>query len=94
MDKEAFYEQLQATLESVHRRDLLVMGDLNAKLGSKNVNYERLMGREWCGVQSDHRERLTQWCAFNNMIIGELHFHMTASTNSPGPLGMGGIRTN
>ena len=29
-DKEAFYEQLQATLENVHCRDLLlVMGDLN-----------------------------------------------------------------
>ena len=49
MDKEAFYEQLQATFEVAHCRDLLlVMGDLNAKVGSENVNYERVMGREGC----------------------------------------------
>ena len=69
-DKEAFYEQLQATLEIVHGRDLLlVMGDLNAKVGSDNLNFERVMGREGCGVQNDNGERLV-WCAFNNMIIG------------------------
>ena len=70
-DKEAFYEQLQATLENAHCRDLLlVMGDLNAKVGSDNVNFERVMGTEGCGVQNDNGERLEEWCAFNNMIIG------------------------
>ena len=70
-DKEAFYEQLQATLENVHRRDLLlVMGDLNAKVGSDNMNFERVMGREGCGLQNENGERLVEWCAFNNMIIG------------------------
>ena len=49
---------------------LLVMGDLNAKVGSENVIYERVMGKEGCGVQNDNGERLTEWCAFNNMIIG------------------------
>ena len=70
-DKEAFYEQLQATFENVHCRDfLLVMGDLNAKVGSDNLNFERVMGRGGCGVQNDNGERLVEWCAFNNMIIG------------------------
>ena len=70
-DKEAFYEQLQATFENVHCRDLLlVMVDLNAKVGSDNLNFERVMGREGCGVQNDNGERLVEWCAFNNMIIG------------------------
>jgi len=56
-DKEAFYEQLQATLENVHRRDLLlVMGDLKAKVGSDNMNFERVMGREGCGLQNDNGE--------------------------------------
>ena len=58
------------TLESVYRRDLLlVMGDLHAKVGSDKVNFERVMG-EGCGVQSDNAERLIEWFAFNNMIIG------------------------
>ena len=70
-DKETFYEQLQGTFENVHRRDLLlVMGDLNAKVGSENLNCETVMGREGCGVQNDNGERLVEWCAFNNMIIG------------------------
>ena len=46
-DKEAFCEQLQATLENVYCKDfLLVMSDLNAKVGSKNMHFERVMGRE------------------------------------------------
>ena len=70
-DKEAFYEQLQATFENVHGRDLLlVMGDVNAKVGSDNLNFERVMKREGCGVQNDNGERLVEWCAFNNIIIG------------------------
>ena len=59
------------SVENVHGRDLLlVMGDLNAKVGSDNLNFERVMGREGCGVQNDNGERLVEWCAFNNMIIG------------------------
>ena len=43
-DKEAFYEQLQATLENVHCRDLLLlMGDLNTKVGSDNLHFARVM---------------------------------------------------
>ena len=76
-DKEAFYEQLQAALENVHRSDLLlVINDLNAKVGSDNVNFERVMGGEGCKVQHDNGERLVEWCAFNNMIIvGNLFPH-------------------
>ena len=61
-DEEAFYEQLQATLENVHCRDLLlVMDDFNSKVGSVNVNFERVMGREGCRVQNDNGERLVEW---------------------------------
>ena len=60
MDKEAFYEQLQATFEGAHHRDMLVVvGDLNAKVGSENVNYGRVIRNEGCGVQNDNGERLT-----------------------------------
>ena len=45
------------------------MGDLNAKVGSDNLNFERGMGREGCGVQNDNGEMMVEWCAFNNMII-------------------------
>jgi len=90
----AFYEQLQVALENVHRRDLLlVIGDLNAKVGSDNVNFERLMGREGCGVQNGDGERLVEWCAFNNMNISGPLFPLATFTNSPGHP-PGGIKTN
>ena len=51
--KEGFYEQLQTTLREVHRQDkLIVMGDLNARVG-RNVSVGRYhwearrSGREW-----------------------------------------------
>ena len=70
-DKKAFYEQLQATLENAHCRDLLlVMGDLNAKVGSDNTSFQSVIGREGYGAQNDNGERLVEWCTFNNMIIG------------------------
>ena len=50
------------------------MGDLNAKVGSDNVNFERVMGTEGCAMQNGNGERLVEWCAFNNMIIGETLF--------------------
>ena len=51
-DRDKEDEQLRSTLENVYRRDLLlVIGDLNAKVGSDNVNFERVMRREGCGVQ-------------------------------------------
>jgi len=44
-----------------------VMDDLNAKV---KMNFERVMGRQGCGLQNDNGERLVDWCSFNNMIIG------------------------
>ena len=43
--KENFFEQLQATISKIPQHDmLLVMGDLNVKIGSDNTDYERYMG--------------------------------------------------
>lgn len=50
------------------------MGDFNVKVGLDNLNFERVMGREGCGVQNDNGERLVEWCVFNDMIIGGILF--------------------
>ena len=45
-DKEHFYAHLQSTLDKIPKRDIFIlMGDMNAKMGSNNINREKEMGR-------------------------------------------------
>ena len=48
----------------------ILMGDLNAKIGSDNSGYEEAMGRQGLGKMNENGEMLADFCAFNNMIIG------------------------
>ena len=48
----------------------ILMGDLNAKIGSYNSGYEEVMGRQGLGKMNENGEMLADFCAFNNMIIG------------------------
>ncbi|XP_061166428.1 craniofacial development protein 2-like [Saccostrea echinata] len=69
--KDNFYSQLQAEIEKTPRHDLFViMGDLNAKVGKKNTDYERVMGKHGVGTRNDNGERLVEFCAMNNLVIG------------------------
>ncbi|XP_012943709.1 uncharacterized protein LOC101861615 [Aplysia californica] len=69
--KDYFYEQQQRELTSIPRHDLIVvMGDLNAKVGEDNTNYERTMGQHGTGTRNENGERLVDFCALNNLVIG------------------------
>lgn len=69
-DKDCFYEQLQATLDKVPKHDLIVvMGDLNAKVGESNEGCEDIMGIHGIGTINDNGDRLVSFAAFNNLII-------------------------
>ncbi|PVD22304.1 hypothetical protein C0Q70_18113 [Pomacea canaliculata] len=70
-DKDAFYDQLQAASESVPAHDmLLIIGDLNAKVGSDNTCREHVMGKHGIGTINDNGERLADFCEENNLLIG------------------------
>lgn len=49
---------------------LLIIGDLNAKVGAENTNYERVMGKHRCSVLNNNGERLADFCLNNNCVIG------------------------
>lgn len=66
-----WYEELHLAVSKVPQRDLLlIMGDINAKVGNDNTNCERAMGRHGCGVMNDNGERLVDFCLNNNCVIG------------------------
>lgn len=64
--KDEFYSRLQTISQGYSGRDItIVMGDLNAKIGSDNRGYERIMGQ-----MNENEERFADICADNNLVIG------------------------
>ncbi|KAK3709747.1 hypothetical protein RRG08_028783 [Elysia crispata] len=46
------------------------MGDANAKVGSDNISYEEVMGKQGLGVMNDNGERFADFCCLNDLVIG------------------------
>ena len=70
-DKEEFYEQIQTILDRTHKRDMkILMGDLNAKVGTDNTHRDLIMGRHGIGKQNENGELFTDFCTFNDLVIG------------------------
>jgi hypothetical protein len=69
--KDEFYEQLSSTLNNVRKGDILiVMGDLNARVGSDNTGYESFMGKHGIGTRNDNGERFVDLCDNRQLVIG------------------------
>ncbi|XP_071161040.1 craniofacial development protein 2-like [Mytilus edulis] len=69
--KDDFNEQLQTAISKVPQHDMLViMGDLNANVGSDNTDSENVMGRHGCGVKNKNGERAIDLCLCNKLVIG------------------------
>ena len=48
-------------VEQVPTHDVLVvMGDLNAKIGNENVGLERAMGKDGCSKMNENGKRLVE----------------------------------
>ena len=68
---DSFYEQLQQEYDRTPKHDVkIIMGDLNAKIGSDNVDYEHIMGKHGCGTRNENGERLIEFCSTNNLVVG------------------------
>ena len=69
--KDTFYQQLQKALDNMPSHDvLLVIGDLNAKVGRSNKGREKTMGKNGCGEMNENGERLADICGLNDLVIG------------------------
>ena len=68
--KDEFYDQLQATVDKCNRHDvIIVMADLNAKVGDANKDMEAIMGKHGLGSRNDNGERLCDFCSINGLVI-------------------------
>ena len=74
-DKDRFYEVLQKTIDKVPKHDvLIVMGDLNAKVGADNTGCERIMGKHGPGTVNENGDRFIEFCTLNDLMIGSTVF--------------------
>ena len=46
------------------------MGDMNPKVGADNTGKELIMGTEALGVINENGEKFTDFCTFNDIVIG------------------------
>ena len=75
-EKEAFYALLDAALSKIPKGDLvMLMGDLNAKVGSNNIDIESIMGPHGLGVRNENGELLIDICGKHGLKIGGTMFN-------------------
>ena len=65
---ERFYEDLQNLLELTPKKDILfIIGYWNAKVGSQEI--PGITGKFGLGVQNEARQRLTEFCQENALLL-------------------------
>ena len=70
-EKDEFYEQLEEEIRTTRRHDaLVVIGDLNARVGEDNTGKERAMGTQGFGCTNNNGERLSDLCVESRLVIG------------------------
>ena len=68
-----FYEDLQALLELVPKKDVLfIFGDWNAKVGNQEI--PGVTGKFDLGVQNEEGQRLIEFCQENTLVIANTLF--------------------
>ena len=70
---ERFYEDLQDLLELTLKKDVLfIIGDWDAKVGSQET--PGVTGKFGLGIQNEARQRLTEFCQENALVIANTLF--------------------
>ena len=69
---EQFYEDLQDLFETPKMDVLLIIGDLNAKVGSQET--PGVTGKFGLGVQNEAGQRLIEFCQENAVVIANTLF--------------------
>lgn len=74
-DKDEFYENLQAVVNQVPKRDILIVaGDWNAKTGPSDNSTRHILGRFGLGERCENGSRLINFAAYNRMCVSNTRF--------------------
>ena len=71
-EAERFYEDLQDLLELTPKKDVLHIGDWNAKVGSQET--PKVTGKFGLGIWNEAWQRLIEFCQENALLIANTHF--------------------
>jgi hypothetical protein len=61
-------------MKKINRTDIIIMGDMNAKVGPENEGLEQIMGRHTLGKINEKGELVTEFCASYDLVIGSTVF--------------------
>ena len=74
-EKDEFYSRLNAVYGSTPRGDIvIVMGDLNAKVGVGNSGVEYVVGRHGVVVRNGNGGRFVDFCGTHHLVISGTAF--------------------
>ena len=74
-EKEAFYESLNAVIESVpYKHKLFILGDFNARVGRDYSTWPRVLGHHSVGNENSNGSLLLQTCNQNELAITNTYF--------------------
>lgn len=83
-EKEAFYGLLEATLHQRRQSDIIIlMGDLNAKIGNVNLGLKKVMDRHGLGTRSENGGMFIDVCVNCNLVIGGSLFPHKVTWRAP-----------
>ena len=74
-DRDNFFEQLQRILDGTKpNQDIMILGDLNARVGNNHENYFGVIGKEGENSITPNGEMLLDFCIRNNLKIANTFF--------------------
>ena len=76
-DKDQFYDQLDAILRSINRKDkIILLGDFNARVGTRRDLWDGVIGQHGVGKMNENGLRLLSLCSQHSLCITNTMFRM------------------
>lgn len=73
-EKTRFFEEVQKEIDAAESNNIMVMGDLNGRVGNDNTGIEKWLGREGENLKNNNGKRIIDLCMENDLVIGNTKF--------------------